>query len=296
MKKRLLITGGTGYLGQHLVLRATNWNTHATFFKTQPPAALPAKWHHCDLRDGGRVSALITSLHPDVIIHTACSNRSPEEIAAIGVAARHLAQVARESAGRVIHLSSDLVFDGEKAPYDEESLPMPISDYGRAKAEAERTFTTILPQTAIVRTSLMYGIDPVDHQTRWLLDGINRGHTVRLFTDEIRCPIWVNTLSDSLLELSEKEVARILHIAGPQPLTRWEFGLGILALHNRTPTERVVPSTRAAAGVNRPRDLTLNIDKAKNILKTPLLTLREVGDRLHSGASTSFNPTLESTS
>lgn len=297
MNKTLLITGGAGYLGQHLISCASSsWRTHATYFKTPPSESLQTTWHHCDLRDSGSVRDLITSLHPDVIIHTACSNRSSEEIEAIVPAARHLAQVAKGSSYRLIHLSTDLVFDGEDAPYHEKSLPKPISEYGRAKAEAEHIIATHFPQAVIVRTSLMYGMDPVDHQTRWLLDGLKKGQAIQLFTDEIRCPIWINTLTECLLELTSTDFSGMLNIAGPEPLTRWEFGLGILSLHNRTPSERIVPSTRAEAGLIRPRDLTLNIEKAKNSLKTPLLSLREVRHHLYSTDSTRSKPTVESTS
>ena len=295
MNKTLFITGGAGYVGQHLIFCATGWRTHATFFKNPPPASLPARWHHCDLRNNERVKALLTSIHPDVIIHTACSGRSLEEIEAIVPATRHLAQIAKGSSCRLIHLSTDSVFDGEDAPYHEQSLPKPISDYGRAKAEAEHILATLFPQAVIVRTSLIYGKDPVDHHTQWLLDGLNKGPTIRLFTDEIRCPIWINTLTECLLELAGMDFSGMLNIAGPDPLTRWEFGLGILALHNRTPTERIVPSTRAEAGLIRPRDLTLNVEKARHLLKTPLLSLREVHQRRYSGDSTSVNPAAEST-
>ena len=296
MKNTLLITGGAGYLGQHLVSRATDWQTHATYFHTPPPAGLQATWHHCDLRDGGRVNELITSLHPDVIIHTACSNRSVEEIEAIVPAAQNLVQGLRASPCQLIHLSSDLIFDGEKAPYDEESLPRPISDYGRAKTEAEHIISALWPQALIVRTSLMYGMDPVDHQSGWLLEGLKKGQTVRLFTDEIRCPIWINTLTECLLELTGISLSGVLNIAGPEPLTRWEFGLGILALHNRTPNEKIAPSTSAEAGLIRPRDLTLNIEKAKNILRTPLLPLKAVHQRFFSTESTPAKPTVDRTS
>ena len=63
------------------------------------------------------------------------------------------------------------------------------------------------------------------------------------------------------MELGSLDYSGILHLAGPEALTRWEFGLGILALHNKTPTGRIVPSTREESGLTRPRDLTLNIGR-----------------------------------
>ena len=282
MKKSLLITGGTGYLGQHLISLATGWTTHATFFQTPQHVPCDANFHYCDLRDPSLVDALVSSLHPHAIIHTACSNRTPNEIEAIVPAAKNLAKVAQRLGCRLIHVSTDLVFDGRQAPYAEEALPKPISPYGRAKAEAEASVFKLYTKATIVRPSLIYGIHPVDHQTRWLLDGIAQGEPVRLFTDEIRCPIWVNTLARALLELLEKDYAGILHIAGPQPLNRWDFGLAILTMLNHAPTKYVVPSTIVESGLNRPSNLTLSVEKAQQALKTPLLSVTEVKNKIHS--------------
>ena len=282
MKNTLLITGGTGYLGYHLIHSAKNWNTHATYFQTSPAPDSPATFHHCDLQDEIRVRQLLTDIAPDTIIHTACSNRTPQEIEAIVPAARHITQFAKRTSGRLIHLSTDLVFDGEEAPYREKSVPNPISSYGRAKAQAEQIIAKLYPQAAIIRASLMYGIDPIDHQTRWLLNGMEKNETVRLFTDEIRSPIWVKTLAASLLELAESNFSGVLNIAGPEPFSRWDFGMKILDLLHRVPTDTIVPATRAESGLNRPRDLTLDIRKAKHVLNTSLLSISEVRQLIHS--------------
>ena len=160
MKKSLLITGGAGYLGQHLLSFATNWTTHATYFQSKPPGSIEATLHYCDLRERHLVDTLFESLTPSAIIHTACSNRSAEEISAILPAAQNLAQAAQRQGCRFIHVSTDLVFDGEQAPYTEESSPKPISPYGKAKAEAETAVSNLYPSALIVRPSLIYGIDP----------------------------------------------------------------------------------------------------------------------------------------
>ena len=248
MKKTLLITGGAGFLGQHIVRAATTWQTHATYYQSQPSLYPHVTYHHCDLRDRTRVGTLLASVRPDVMIHTACSNHSAQEVNSIVPAARVLAEASQGASCRFLHMSTDLVFDGEEAPYDEESLPKPISTYGQAKADAEQLISDCYPQAVIIRSSLMYGVDPVDHQTRWLLDGLVRHKPVRLFTDEFRSPIWVKTLAASLLELAETDFVGILHIAGPESFSRWEFGLAMLDLLNRTRTENILPSTRAEAG------------------------------------------------
>lgn len=295
---RLLVTGGAGFLGHHLIREATRWEVHATYYRTAPPTDLKATFHQCDVCDRAAVSRLIASIRPMVIIHTACSNRSPQDIAGIVPAACHLAEAAREMSCRLLHLSSDMVFDGEHAPYDETQILRPITAYGKAKAEAEGCICSLLPGAVIVRTSLLYGVDPLDHQTRWLAEDLAQGRVVRLFIDEIRSPIWVRTLAKALLELTRIPFAGPLHLAGPEPLTRWELGLNMLEWLGKTPPELLLPSTRSASDTIRPRDLTLNIDKAKEVLSTPLLSIAEVRRRHHPGSpgANKVRPRLDKTS
>ncbi|MEE8613374.1 MAG: sugar nucleotide-binding protein, partial [Nitrospirales bacterium] len=147
--------------------------------------------------------------------------------------------------------------------------------------QAETEVSCLNPRAVIVRPSLIYGIDPPDHQTQWLLDGMEKGEPVRLFTDEIRCPVWVETLSLALLELVEIDYSGVLHIAGSQALNRWDFGLAILGMLQRTPTPTVRPSALAESGLTRPRNLTLDLGKAQILLKTPLLSVTEVSHMLN---------------
>ncbi len=285
MPQTLLITGGTGYLGHHLIQHAHFSNIHATCFRTPPPPSTLATFHPCDLKEKRQVQQLITSVQPDVIIHTACSNKSPEEIEAIVPAARYLASHAHDQGVKLIHLSTDLVFDGTAAPYREEDLPSPLHPYGQAKVAAEQLITTICPTAVIIRTSLMYGINPLDHQTRWLKEGVDTDNPIRLFTDEIRSPIWVRNLADMLLELTTVDVQGILHLAGPEGINRWDFGLAILRLLGCEPSLNIRPSTIEESELIRPKNLTFTIDKAQNLLHTPLLSISDVTQQLQETSS-----------
>ena len=167
------------------------------------------------------------------------------------------------------------------APYHEEDRPYPLHPYGKAKTAAEQIVSTVCPESIIIRSSLMYGIDPYDHQTRWLVQGIEKEEPIRLFTDEIRSPIWVENLARAILELSTLCYTGILHLAGPEALNRWDFGMAILKLLKQRSKSNVQPSTIAESGMIRPKNLALRIEKARALLKTPLMSVSDVMHQLH---------------
>jgi dTDP-4-dehydrorhamnose reductase len=104
---------------------------------------------------------------------------------------------------------------------------------------------------------------------------LRQGRPVRLFTDERRCPIWVETLAAALLELAALEYVGVLHVAGGQALNRYEFGTRLLCFQ-RTDLSGIVPTLAAALGLQRPLDCTLDTTKAGRLLKTPLPGVDEV--------------------
>ncbi|MDT7041694.1 SDR family oxidoreductase [Candidatus Nitronereus thalassa] len=278
--RTLLITGGSGYLGSQLIRMAKHCDVHATFFQHEPSPNSTATFHQCDLREHEEVETLLTKVRPAVIIHTACSNQNQTNLESIRPSALNLAKAALRINARFIHVSTDLVFDGQHGPYSEDSQPSPFLEYGLAKAQAEDLVKNHNPNALIVRPSLIYGIDPIDHQTRWLVQGIKENRKVTLFTDEIRCPIWVNTLCLALLELAEITEIGILHLAGNQALTRWEFGQAMLAMLKMDTPPNVVPLTIKESGLVRPKNLMLNINKANQLLNTPMLSVSEVSQQL----------------
>ncbi len=260
--KNLLIIGGLGYVGRNLIKKAIQWNTHATYHRHIPKPFPGITFHQCALRNLSAVNQLIKASNPDIVIHAACSNQTQADLDSILPAAVNLAEAAAQFGFRLIHLSTDMVFDGEHAPYTEEDPPSPLTPYETAKVQAEKAIGSNSPQSLIVRSSLIYGRNPPDHQTQWLLNSLENRIPIKLFKDEVRCPIWIETLSQALLELAESTVHGILHVAGPQPLNRWDFGHFLLDLHEYPHPPEVQPSSIAETGMVRPRNLSLSIQKA----------------------------------
>jgi dTDP-4-dehydrorhamnose reductase len=223
-----------------------------------------------DVRDAEAVHRVVAQFRPAVVIHTV-AQMTGDQMPAVNVdGARNVAYAAARAGARFIHLSSDVIFNGEHAPYDERAAPNPITPYAESKTRAERAVIDECPFAVIVRTSLIYGFDPLDPRTRQTLDG----EMPRLFTDEYRCPIFVGDLADALLELALTDFTGIINIAGPQRLSRSAFGVALSNAFHRAP--RFAPALSGSFPAPRPRDCALDISLAQRILRTRVRGVDEV--------------------
>ena len=274
---RILITGGTGYLGAELIQQARvgGWDVGATSFSSLPDNQDVA-WMRLDIRDQPAVSRTFDAWRPAVVIHTAYRQRGPDLWSTSAEGAGVVARVAREAGARLIHMSSDALFDGTRAgSYSESDDPSPITPYGEAKAAAERLVAEAHPAALIVRTSLIYGgAQPSPHE-QLALDALTGQADVAFFTDEQRCPIAVGDLAAALLELAPADQAGRLHIAGADVVSRYEFAQLVASAHGQDPA-RLRAATSATSSVRRPRNCALDSGLARRLLRTRLRGVREV--------------------
>jgi len=272
--KRLIVTGASGDLGRPLSrLAAGQWETIGAYVtRPQVGGGLPVP---LDVRNKEAVETLFHRWRPDVVIHTAISDRSPDMGRAIPLGARHVAEAAKAIGAHLVMLSTDMVFDGTNPPYDEADPPTPWSHYGEVKVLAERLTLEICPSALVVRTSLIYELDSRNRQVSWMLDAIAEGHPVTLFEDEIRQPVWGPDLAGALLGLATLDVSGILHVAGGLPMNRWDYGCALLRVLGYEPEKVAVPVRAAEVAPNRPRNCTMRLDRARALLGRPLLTVSE---------------------
>jgi dTDP-4-dehydrorhamnose reductase len=274
---RLLVTGGTGFVGGRLLERAgPTWEATGTYHLAAPPAR-PWAWQRLELRDAAVVDACLAAARPEVVIHAAYDKRAPEAVIAGGTS--HVVAAARRVGARVLLVSTDLVFDGRQGYYREEDPPAPLEAYGAAKVAAEQT--VLAAGGLVVRTALVYSLRPPDPANQGLLIApLARGETPCLFTDEYRTPIHVDDLAEALLELAAwppeawaaLPAGGILHVAGPERLDRYTFALR-LAPHLGVDPARLRAGTLAASGLVRAADTSLDTSRAHALLRTPLRAL-----------------------
>jgi len=244
---RIHVTGATGFLGSELL--------------TLAPGATEER---VEIRDAEAVLALFERVRPDVVVHTAYrqDGEGAREIVVDGSA--NVARAAAAVGARLVHLSTDVVFDGRKGgPYVEADLPSPCTEYGKAKADAEERVVAAAPHALLVRTSLIVG-GPGHAPSKHELAARNPENT--FYEDEIRSPIQVGDLAAAVLELAAVDVSGMLNVAGADDVSRADLAELV--------TGRPVRHAPAPAG--RPLDCSLDSSRARALVATRLRGVREV--------------------
>ena len=264
---RILVTGGSGELGYVLTsMAAMSHEVTATYFSRDKVGGGQAV--QVDLRQANAVTNLFSQVKPEVVIHTAGSDQSSDMEHTIVTGNKHIAQACTVHNCRLIALSTDKIFDGTHPPYSEDSQPHPTTDYARAKVEAESILKELIDNLVIVRTSLIYEFNRRSRQVSWMLNAIDKNKAVTLFTDEIRHPVWSPNLSAALLELAGNSFTGELHFAGPEAMDRYTYGIKLLKAMKASYKDNVQKVKAAEIAPHRPRDLTLDLSLARQVLKT----------------------------
>ena len=234
---KILITGANGLLGQavvNLFKRETDYNLIISSFEEQPFFYTESHYYELDITKRDALKKIMTELSPDVIINCAAYTdvdkcETERELCwRLNVdAVKNLIIASRMNNSRIIHYSTDYVFDGKNGPYTEESKPNPLSFYGRSKLASENALLTSGVNFNIIRTVVLFGTGSKVKQNfaLWLLNRLKNNEPVNIVDDQVSNSTMADDLAYGTLKIIEQGNKGIYNIAGKDIISRFEFAM-----------------------------------------------------------------------
>ncbi len=278
MKKKLIITGASGFLGYHLLrTAAVDWEifgiTNSKDFDF--PNSMPIR---CDIRNYIELGNFVDDIEPDAIIHAAaisdanfCENNKELSYDINVEATKNLAGICCDYHIPFAFTSTDLVFDGQQGGYKEDASKNSLSVYGEQKSVAEEEVLRIYPEASVFRLPLMFG-EPTASPGNYLqkfVSQIRNDEKASLFFDEYRSIGGARSIAEGILKLLGQR--GIIHLAGKNKLSRYEFGLkAAKAFELDESLLHSCSQKDVKMAAPRPADVSLDISKAVSLGFAPL--------------------------
>jgi|TARA_B100001971_G_C18258986_1_gene584863 dTDP-4-dehydrorhamnose reductase len=279
--KKLLVTGASGLLGASIVYELNRYFEIYAVYNEHKIISRYAKYFKLDLTDKEMTEKVIETIKPDIIIHTAamtnvdlCESKPELAKKANVEATGNIVDACKKFNIKLIHISTDYVFDGEKGDYTELDKQNPVDVYAQTKCDAENIVNT-LDNTLIIRTSI-YGWNLQKKQSfvEWVLSTLRDEKEVPAITDQKTSMIFVNDLAKIIKFMIHKNLKGIYNVASQSPLSKYKvalktaaiFGLD-QALIKPTTTEELMKKVVWKA--ERPKNTSLNISKIEKLVKMP---------------------------
>jgi dTDP-4-dehydrorhamnose reductase len=287
---RILITGASGLLGLNLALETTRRHT---VFGTVNLHALKTDAFtviQTDLLAPGAVERLLESTQPDWVIHCAAlANLDTCEADPLLAQQlntdlpRTLASHVARSGARLVHISTDSVFDGLRGDYSEEDIPTPIGVYSRTKLNGELAVADVDPTAIIARVNLFgWSLTGSRSLAEFFFNNLSLGKQVMGFTDVFFCPLLANELADIFVRMLEKNLRGLYHVVSSESLSKYDFGVHLAQRFNLDGS-LINPTSVTQSGLKATRspNLTLRSDKLARALGESLPRLSTGLDRLY---------------
>ena len=238
------------------------------------PAGLPAVAF--DLEDPDTFPRAVDAARAEAVVHAAAlpdpdvCEREPERARVCNAEApARLARMGRANGVRLIVLSTDLVFGGDRAPYAEEDPPAPRLAYAHTKYAGERGAQAEDPRVVVLRLPLMVGRGhgrraTASEAAAWAL---REGRPLRLFTDQYRTPVDADSVADAIERvLARPEVTGTFHLGGTERVSRYEIGQRAASVFG-LPRDHIAAIRQGdLALAPRPADVSLVSRRAHDLL------------------------------
>lgn len=275
---RILVTGASGLLGINFCLRFSNQHELVGVVNSHPLSGAPFTTLTAELCAHGEVEKILDQVEPEIVLNCAAMANVDQCEAQPELAWRlnaefpgELAQACAQRAVRLVHISTDAVFDGVRGDYSEEDETNPLGVYARSKLAGERAVLEALPAALVARVNF-YG---------WSLSGrrslaeffyynLLERRPIQGFTDVFFCPLETTSLADILLRLVESNCDGITHVVSSEHLSKYSFGMTVAERFDLDGS-LISPVSVGEGGLRAARSLNLSLrtDKLTAVLGAP---------------------------
>ncbi|HMN16718.1 MAG: dTDP-4-dehydrorhamnose reductase [Ignavibacteriales bacterium] len=243
IKRRIIITGANGMLGQRLFEFYSTLNDvellvssieNDFVFKNQ-------NYIQADISNRNELKKVIYDFCPDFIINAAAytnvdKSESERETAwKINVkGVEYITETARVLDSHIVHISSDYIFDGKNGPYTENDIPNPLGYYGRTKLASENVLKISGTKNTILRTNVLYGTAKYSRSdfVKWVVESVRAGKEIRIVDDQFNNPTFIDDLVQAINKVIELRKEGIYNIGGSEVLSRYDFTMIIADFFN----------------------------------------------------------------
>jgi len=281
-KRRLLVTGASGLLGNKIVELAKNDYAVIPLHNTKPLHSNSLK---LDITDATEVLSLFDKLKPEVVIHTAsetnvdkCETERENAWKTNVDGTHHIALACSDVGAKLVYISTDYVFDGEKGNYNEQDKPNPINYYGITKLEGEKQAVKHCQKYVILRASVLYGWHPWKQNfVTWVINQLEQNKEIAVVEDHYTTPTLADNLAEITIEAIQKDLQGLFHASGSESISRYKFAIQIAKTFqlDQNLIKPIKMRQLTAWIAKRPKDSSLNISKIQKQLKTKLLNITE---------------------
>jgi len=288
---KLFIAGISGLLGLNLALEARERFSVSGCYFNSPVSMEDIQTSRLDVTRLQAVKTILSEIRPDVIVNTVALTNVDQCESDPGLAhklnvkaAEHLATVASMLGSRLVHISTDQLFDGASPWKTEADPPAPINNYARTKWLAEQAVLKACDNALIVRTNFFgWGTSIRASFSDWILQALEQQRKLTMFSDVFFTPILMNQLIDVITQLISIKSGGIFHVAGGERLSKYAFAVQMAEVFGY-PTHSILATSvqdfpfKAA----RPVDMSLSSNKTEQYLGTQMPIVAEGLERLHS--------------
>jgi dTDP-4-dehydrorhamnose reductase len=276
--RRILVTGASGLLGLNLAMEAAK--EHTVFGVVNHHRLNTEAFTHlqADLLAPGTAERLIDQTQPDWVIHCAAlanlddCEKDPVQAQQLNTEVpRKLAEIVARGGARLLHVSTDAVFDGLRGGYTEEDAPNPLSVYARTKLDGERAVAETNPDAIVARVNLFgWSLGGRRSLAEFFFYNLSAGKPVMGFTDVYFCPLLANHLAHIFLDMLDLGLSGMYHTVSSECTSKYAFGVAIARKFGLDET-LVRPTSVADGGLAAARspNLSLRTDKLEQVLGAP---------------------------